>query len=232
MLKLLVILFVIKLYARINIFRLIRGKHGQEVLKHIRSLEDNKSRLMKIKTDIFIKACKAEQLIPTFALVKLSIKSANRKLQYKMARLVMEAELKDKHNSKKKLKNIIRRLTFDLKRKVSFILFTAIIYQLNIAIKSRSKATGLRREKKLKNLRKAQNSAVKDNVNLEFIKHTVHNYSSYILSEQEKIALSFGLEQHNPNRSCKNSIYTSLSNFIKEYSITYGKMISTELKQR
>ena len=231
--KLFVILFVIELYTRINIFRLIRGKHGQEVLKHIRSLEENKSSLMKIEADIsFIKACKAEQLIPTFAKVKLSIKSANRKLQYKMARLVMEAELKDKHNSKKKLKNIIRRLTFDLKRKVSFILFTAIIYQLNIAIKSRSKATGLRHEKKLKNLRKAQNSAMKDNVNLEFIKHTVHNYSSYILSEQEKIALSFGLEQHNPNRSCKNSIYTSLSNFIKEYSITYGKMISTELKQR
>ena len=157
MLKLLVILFVIKLYARINIFRLIRGKHGQEVLKHIRSLEENKSRMMKIEADIsFIKACKAEQLIPTFAKVKLSIKSANRKLHYKMARLVMEAELKDKHNSKKKLKNIIRRLTLDLKRKVNFILLTVIIYQLNIAIKSRSKAKGLRHAKKLKNLPKAQ----------------------------------------------------------------------------
>ena len=106
---------------------------------------------MKTEADIsFIKACKVEQLIPTFAKVKLQIKSANRKLHYKMARLVMEAELKDKHNSKKKLKNIIRRLTFDLKRKVSFILFTAIIYQLNIAIKSQSKATGLYHEKKLK----------------------------------------------------------------------------------
>ena len=157
MLKLLVILFVIKLYARINIFRLIRGKHGQEVLKHIRSLEENKSRMMKIEADIsFIKACKAEQLIPTFAKVKLSIKSANRKLHYKMARLVMEAELKDKHNLKKKLKNIIRILTLDLKRKNSFILFTAITYQLNIAIKNRSKTKGLRQEKKLKNLPKAQ----------------------------------------------------------------------------
>ena len=124
--------------------------------------------------------------------MKLSIKSTNRKLQYKMGRLVMKAELKDKHNSKKKLKNIIRRLTFDLKRKVSFILFTATIYQLDIAIKSRSKATGLRHEKKLRKLCKAQNSTMKDNVNLELIKHTVHNYSSYILSEQEKIALSFG----------------------------------------
>ena len=93
----------------------------------------------------------AEQLISTFAKVKVSIKSANGKLQYKMARLVMEVELNDKHNSKEKLKNIIRRLTFDLKRKVSFILFTVVIYQLNTAIKSRSKATGLRHEKKLNN---------------------------------------------------------------------------------
>ena len=77
----LVILFGIKLYARINIFRLIRGKHRQEVLKHVRSLEENKSSLMKIEADIsFIKGCKVEQLIPTFAKVKLSIKSANKKI--------------------------------------------------------------------------------------------------------------------------------------------------------
>ena len=41
----------------------------------------------------------------------------------------------------------------------------------------------------------------------------VHNYSSYILSEQEKITLSFGLEQHISNRSCKNSIYTEFEQF-------------------
>ena len=54
---------------------------------------------------------------------------------------------------------------------------------------------------------------MEDNVNLEFIKHTVHNYSSYILSEQEKIALSFGLEQHIPNRSFKNLIYIESEQF-------------------
>ena len=75
---------------------------------------------------------------------------------------------------------------------------------------------------------------MKDNVNLEFIKHTVHSYLSYITSEQEKIALSLGLEQHIP-KIFKKSIDTGLRNFIKEYSISYGiyhKMISTELKQR
>ena len=49
---------------------------------------------------------------------------------------------------------------------------------------------------------------MKNNVNLEFIKNTVRSYSSYILSEPEKIGLSFGLEQNFPNRSCKNSICT------------------------
>ena len=133
---------------------------------------------MKIEANVlFIKTCKTEQLILTFTEVKLSINNVNRKLQYEMVKLVMEAELKDKHNLKKKLKDIIRRLTFDLKRKVSFILFNFNnIYQLNISIKSRSKATGLYNEKKLKNLCKAQKSTVKDNVDLEFIKSMVHTY--------------------------------------------------------
>ena len=77
-----------------------------------------------------------------------------------MAKMVTQTELKDKHRSKSKLKNMIRRLTFDLKRKVIFTLFSAIIYQLNIAIKIRSKATSLRHEKNLKHLRKAQNSTM------------------------------------------------------------------------
>ena len=94
----------------------------------MRSLEDNKSGSMKIEANVsFIKTCKTEQLIPTFAKVKLSINNVNRKLQCKMFKLVMEAELKDKHNSKKKLKDIIRKLTFVVKRKASFILFNAII---------------------------------------------------------------------------------------------------------
>ena len=83
---------------------------------------------MKIEADIsFIKACKVRRLISIFAKAKLSIKSVNRKLQYKMDKLVIQTELKDKHNSKLKLKNEIRRLTFDLKGKVIFTLFNAII---------------------------------------------------------------------------------------------------------
>ena len=56
-----------------------------------------------------------------------------------MAKLVIQPELRDKNNWNLKLKNMIRTLTFDLKTKVIFTLFDAIIYQLNIAIKIRSK---------------------------------------------------------------------------------------------
>ena len=100
MLKLLVTLFVIKLYARSKIFGHIRWKHDQEVLKHIPSLEYNRSCLMKTEADI---SFTREQLTLIFAKVKLSIKSVNRKLQYKITKLAMEAEVKDKHNSNKKI---------------------------------------------------------------------------------------------------------------------------------
>ena len=60
-------------------------------------------------------------LIPIFAKVKLCIYNVSRKLQRKMAKLVMEDKLKDKRNSKKKLRNVIGRLAIDLKRKVSLI---------------------------------------------------------------------------------------------------------------
>ena len=69
MLKLLVILFIIKLYARINIYKHIGKKHGQDI-KIVRLYEKLKSKYAKLKVDIdFIKGCKGEAIILTFAKV-------------------------------------------------------------------------------------------------------------------------------------------------------------------
>ena len=48
MFKFLVLLFVIKLYARNNISKRIKKKHGQDILSHVRSLENLKSKYMKV----------------------------------------------------------------------------------------------------------------------------------------------------------------------------------------
>ena len=82
MLWLLVILFVIKLYAWNNTFKLIKKKHGQDIIMIVRSYESLKTKLMKVRADIkFIKSCKNENLIPTFSKVNLAIKSDSRKLK-------------------------------------------------------------------------------------------------------------------------------------------------------
>ena len=90
MIKLLVILFIIKLY----VFTRIKKKDGQDVRKVVRSYESLMTKYMKVTADIkLIKLCNVEKIIPTFAKVNLSIKSGSRKSKLYFARLVMESEI-------------------------------------------------------------------------------------------------------------------------------------------
>ena len=77
MFKLLVLLFIIKLCARINVFKFIKKKHGQDVITAVRNYEKVKTKCMKVDQGIkFIKTCKNEHLVPTFA--DLDINHTNR----------------------------------------------------------------------------------------------------------------------------------------------------------
>ena len=70
-----------------------------------RSYEQLKTKYMKTAADIvFIKICKIENLIPTFAKIDLSVKDDNKKLTRRIARILMESQLQYKHREKKKLK--------------------------------------------------------------------------------------------------------------------------------
>ena len=62
MFKLLVILYAIKLYAQINIYKHIKKKHGQDVIRNVHLYEELKTKYMKINADIkYMKACKKEE---------------------------------------------------------------------------------------------------------------------------------------------------------------------------
>ena len=52
MFKLLFILFAIKLHTRINNYKLIQEKFGQDIIKKVRHYEKLKIKLTKLKTDI------------------------------------------------------------------------------------------------------------------------------------------------------------------------------------
>ena len=73
---LVLVIFTIKVYARINVFKVVIRKYGQDIVKIARKLEDLLTKHQKNGLDIkFIKTCKRENLTPTFATVNLAIKN-------------------------------------------------------------------------------------------------------------------------------------------------------------
>ena len=101
----LMLLFTIKLLTQLNIFKHIEKKHGRLALENVRLLEKIKRKSYKISKDInFIKTCKKEDLLPTFAKVKLAIKSGNKKIQQKIAKIIMNTELQQNYPEKRKFK--------------------------------------------------------------------------------------------------------------------------------
>ena len=53
---------------------------------------------------------------------------------------------------------------------------------------------------------------------MKFDKQIVHNYSTYSLSSEKYIALSYSLDTHNPSRTNANMIYT-------EFEVLYSSLL-------
>ena len=89
---------------------------------------------MKLKAHIiYIKSCKKEELIPTFENVYLAITSGGLKTKKKIAKLVMETEIK---YNLRKIQKDIRSLAISLKSTFGIILFNMVTHQLQVAIQS------------------------------------------------------------------------------------------------
>ena len=130
-----------------------------------------------------MKLCKKEQLVPTFAKVIVSIRSGTYKLKRKISRLVMEMELQNKHREKRKLWKDIRSINVSLSTSLSVIVYNTLLNQINIAVKSRIKVIKLRHGRKLNNLKlKQETTNYVDERKQSYIKHTVHNFSFYVMS--------------------------------------------------
>ena len=122
------------MYSQIDIFKVIKKKHGKDIYTLIRSFENIKTKYVKTILDIkFFKECKQEQLIPTFAKARLSTKGSNIKLKHRIACIIVEDELQYKHRHKKNLGYEIKNLSIQLKLSLSTVLYSALL-----AIKSKS----------------------------------------------------------------------------------------------
>ena len=101
--ELLVILFLYKLYAHINIFKHIEEKYGQSEIKLARIIQKQHTKITKIRYDInYLLHCKRNGLIPHFARPKFAVK-INKYLRDKIGRQILDAEIRNKHRKKKTL---------------------------------------------------------------------------------------------------------------------------------
>ena len=152
--------------------------------------------------------------IPTFAKVNVSIRNGTYKLKRKIARLVMETELQNKHREKFKLWKDIWSINVLLSASLSVVIYNALLHQINIAVKNWIIVFKLRQGKKLNNLKlKQETNNYVDQCIQSYIKHTVHNFSSYVMSNEEYNALSFGLDHHIPTKSEDVAIEVQFTQF-------------------
>ena len=79
-----------------------------------------------------------------------------------------------------------------------------LLQQVNVSVKSRIKLIAKRHEKKLSKFRKRQEkSDIKSRIQIS--KNTIHNFSSYTLSNDKFMTLNYGLDQHIPYTVNNNS---------------------------
>ena len=186
---------------------------------------------MKAQADIeFIKHCKSENIIPTFAKVNVSLKHSNHKLKLRIAKIVMEAELQNKHRQKKKLKKEIKQIGVELNSVLGIILYSSLIYQINRAVSSRRVAKSVRHKTKIEKFRGRQHKQEQPYAEMKFNKHILHNYSTYSLSNEQYIVLSYSLDTHISSRTNANIIYTEFGVFYQGLLKDIGNIPETELQ--
>ena len=118
--------FIIKIWSRKPIFAYIREKNGAETLRQCRVFEKVVLRYEKLLLDLqFLLTCKKETLVPVFARPKLSIEG-NLKMKKRIAKIIIETELKRKHRMKHELKKDIERLSSSLRGTLTWLLFNTM----------------------------------------------------------------------------------------------------------
>ena len=213
--SLLVINFLIKLLAQKNIFKLIKEKYGHTYTALARQLEDQRTKLAKTKCDVkFLSTCKRNNLIPTFANPKLSIKT-NQKFKLKIAKSIIEEELRNKHRKLNWLRNETKRKAKELKDGIGFVSFCVTNKKINLAISAKVKKWKGTHDTKLRKLfrNKESRNVTTDNRPNDI----VHNFSSYKLDPEEEYILSFSLDHHIPSQENANSIKTEFEAFYHHF---------------
>ena len=191
--KLLVLLLILKLYTPIIIiFKLTEEKYGQNTITLARYIKRQHRKLSKLKGDIdYLLQCNRHNLMPAFARAKITIQISNY-LRNKISRTQI-------NTNQNKLKDRIR-----------FMFYIAFASKMGKSIRKKKKQWTETHKKNL-DIYLKHNKTTK--VKTRFTEKMIDNFSNYALSEEEKQALSYSLDEYIPVKLNKNKIETEFESF-------------------
>ena len=185
-------------------------------VKHKTKLEDLINKYTKIQLHInYIKTCKKDDLILTSSQVYVEIKHATQKLKAKIALAVMETEMQNKYDQKRRTKKQIWDIKLHLKPSLTLILYNTLLHQMNVADKSIFQTIATRHLNKLINFPNKRYTWSSNSNHISFIKSTPYDMSSYTLTEDEYNPLTFRLDHHVPQEPTKILLRLKLSSIFK-----------------
>ena len=151
-----------------------------------------------------------KNLIPTFARTKLAVKISFQ-LRNKISRQILDAELKNKHRKKKILLNKIKKRQEEFKSRVGYVTCVVFYHNINKVISKKRTDWMKKHHKKIENLKRTQNKI--NNIRNRSAENIIHNFSTFALSEEQKRALSFSLNENIPTKLNENKIQTKFESF-------------------
>ena len=186
------VLFVIKCRfpATKSVAEIIRKRYDGNVLKDIRRLEKLDYKLRKCMMDIeFLKTCVENQLVPNFLRFKVTNSALKSSKAYRDCQLkLLKQELSNKKSAQRTIDSQLKILKDGLVRKMSLVDFSHII---SLFLRSNDATLTKCQEvhkKKLYNLGFFERD--KDTNDPEQV---IRNFSSYVLTDDEKSLLAKGL---------------------------------------
>ena len=166
---------------------IIRCRYGNHVLKIIRKYEKLDYRARKLNLDIkFLNTCQNNDLCPTFIQYKLSSKRLQNSNAYRQwQRLFMQEEITFKNVEQQKIMSEMDRIKYDLRTVINLIDWTHISKTFLDSNIQTIKRVECIQNYKISELmgRKLQHDP----------KKIIQNFSSYQLSDTEKLLLCKGL---------------------------------------
>ena len=136
-----------------------------------------------------------------------------RTIKVKIARIIIETEIKNKHRKKNSLKTELRTLFETFKDSTNFFLSKVIQYHVRCTLENKKKEWNKIHDKKLLKLRPKSFSSSE---RLSLAKSVVHNFSDHLLSNDELKVLSYSLDYHIPSKINKQKVETEFETFYQQ----------------